>query len=274
MEFIETVEKGESMMKGDMNRDEFIEWLQSPEFILSIVIIAAAFICWKVIKKALMKYDSKKGLNKYKFTISILKGLFIAVIAVFVLEINGVNVSTLVAGFGVASVVVAFSLQDILKDTIMGLHIMSDEYFKVGDVVSFDGIEGVVESFTLRTTKIRSIINDDLFIVSNREIEKITRRSGLCDIDVPLPYSEDPDDMHKLMEKIADRVSSMEGIEKAEYKGTQAFNDSSISYKLRFFCDPAKKPQYRRNVLIVIQDELKKAGVSIPFNQLDVHRID
>ena len=64
---------------------------------------------------------------------------------------------------------------------------------------------------------------------------------------------------------------NVEGIDCCEYKGTQAFADSAVIYKLRFFCSPENKPQLNRDAHRIIQDGLEEANIQIPYNQLDIH---
>lgn len=75
--------------------------------------------------------------------------------ALTVLQIYHINVTSLVAGLGLASAIVGLALQDVLKDSIMGVHLLSDYFFEVGDVVRYGDYEGVVISFYGKTPIIR-----------------------------------------------------------------------------------------------------------------------
>ena len=48
-------------------------------------------------------------------------------------------------------------LQDALKDIIMGCNIILDNYFVVGDIVTYNGFTGEVVEFGLKNTKISPI---------------------------------------------------------------------------------------------------------------------
>lgn len=67
--------------------------------------------------------------------------------------------ATLLAGLGIAGVVVAFGAQAILRDVLAGFFIVFENQYAVGDVVRIrlSGFEvvGVVEEFSLRFTKVR-----------------------------------------------------------------------------------------------------------------------
>lgn len=76
----------------------------------------------------------------------------------------------------------------------MGLHIMSDRFFSVGDVVKYRDIEGVVIGFTMKSTTIRCIDDRSITTVCNRNISEITRlpKPAQVDIDLPVSYDEEP----------------------------------------------------------------------------------
>ena len=58
--------------------------------------------------------------------------IFYIIATLFVLQLLGFNVSSVIAGVGIVSAIVGLSLQDALKDIIMGFNIIIDSYFSVG----------------------------------------------------------------------------------------------------------------------------------------------
>lgn len=232
---------------------------------ISVAIVLAAVILWRIYKKACAKYLT--GMDKEKHTIfrvliDILKYVVIVGILLLILQINGVNVSSAIAGLGIASAIVGLALQDVLKDVIMGINIVTENFFSVGDVVEYQEIEGVVTKLTLRTTKIQSIVDQSVTTVCNRNISEIKKCSSQVDIDIPLSYDEDVRKVHTVMQKISEKIAAIDGIERSIYKGTESFDESAVIYKMRFFCPPEKKPDLRRSALTVIQDELLLANLS------------
>lgn len=256
------------------------KWITSPRILLSAALTVGAFALWLAVSKAHKHYVSAGKAKGEKATVvRVISGVFRSVILIgallIVLQINGVNVSSAVAGLGLLSAIVGLALQDALKDIIMGVHIISDRFFSVGDVVKYRDIEGVVIAFTIRTTTIRDIYDQTVTTVCNRNISEITKmpESAQVDIDLPLSYSENTAKIHALLQKICKQIDGLDGIERCVYKGTQEFSSSAVIYKIRFFCPPEDKPERTRDALRLIQDGLDAADVHIPFNQLDVHTI-
>ncbi len=73
-----------------------------------------------------------------------------------ILELWGVRVAPIIAGFGLVGVAVALGAQDLFRNLISGALILTEKRFRVGDWIKVDGVvEGTVEAISLRSTKVR-----------------------------------------------------------------------------------------------------------------------
>jgi small conductance mechanosensitive channel len=82
--------------------------------------------------------------------------IIIVIVALFaVLNAFGVNLAPLLAGAGLAGVILGFGAQNMLRDLISGGFMVSEDQFGVGDVVDTGVVTGTVESLTLRVTRLR-----------------------------------------------------------------------------------------------------------------------
>ena len=255
---------------------KIVEYLKTPEFWVSVAIVILAVILWQVLKRLKKKWIEKNnGLTTASNVVfDIIRFLFFFILVVLLLQINGINVSALITGLGVFSVIIGLALQDYLKDIIMGVHILGDKFFNVGDVVRYKDMEGVVVAFNVRTTKLRLVHYNEIVTISNRNITEITVLSDMFDLDVDLPYYIDSDLIHKTLEELTQRISRIEGITKTAYKGTERFNDSSITYRIRYWTPPdSRRFDIRRKAVRIIQDGLKEAGIPFPYNHLDVELV-
>lgn len=258
--------------------DEIIKYITLPKIILTAIIIIAALIIGIFLKYAFKKVKDKSSLNDdqksfsaFMVTYDILRIILVVVAVILVLQVNGVNVTSFVAGLGLLSAVIGLALQDSLKDIFMGFIIMIDKFYRVGDAVHYDGKDGIVISFNVRTTKIQFLDDQSIHSVANRNISEITKLTHLVDIDLPLPYEEDTKKVYETLSEISKQIAELDGVEGCTFKGTQDFSDSAIIYKIRFFCDPKNRPDIRRAVLKLIQDELNKSDIKIPYQQVDIH---
>jgi MscS family membrane protein len=82
--------------------------------------------------------------------------LFVALGAATILELWGIAVAPILAGFGLFGVAVALGAQDLFKNLISGILILSERRFQRGDWIRVDGVvEGTVESIGFRSTLVR-----------------------------------------------------------------------------------------------------------------------
>lgn len=95
---------------------------------------------------------------------------FIYIIAGFIIVSElGYNLSGLIAGLGLGSVVIALAVQDIAKNILAGFSIITDKPFSIGDFISIDTYVGTVEDISFKSTRIRNLDNQ-LVIVPNSQI--------------------------------------------------------------------------------------------------------
>ncbi|MBQ7254796.1 MAG: mechanosensitive ion channel family protein [Oscillospiraceae bacterium] len=261
------------------------ELLQSMErtalnrVILSVLIVVAAFVLWRIVHYSVKKMNEKRGRDgltgnagtAVSVIYSIARALLFAVVLLWVLQINGVNVTSMVAGLGIAGAIVGLALQDLLKDIIMGVQIVADDFYKVGDVIVYGDVTGQVISFNLRSTKIRNIDDASIVTISNRNISDTRKLSNLFLLDVPLPYEADYRHVHETLETIAAQIAGVEGVERCEYKGTQRFDGSAIIYRINLYCPPERKWHIWRAAHKLLQEGLEAADLHIPYQQIDIH---
>ena len=265
-----------------MNIMEFIDknpWINNIFYSLIAVVVAIiiySFFQYLFVKKLKnKKYHFLKGKisNTYiKLFKSINRYLFIIVLIFILLKINGVNITAMVTGVGVFGIIFGFTIQDALKDVIKGFDIITDSYYKVGDVVRIDKYTGVVMDIGIKTTKIEDIFEKNIISISNRNIEKVEVLSHMINIDIPLPYDLELKDAEKTIKYIMDNISKIENIENVEYRGVNDFAESSIKYQIKVYTAPINKTQGRRDALTCILKCLEEKNIHIPFNQIDIHQ--
>lgn len=247
----------------------------------SIIVIIISFIIYKAITRILVKSGEKnvfKGMksNKSKTYLKMLKSIirytFLIITILVLLEINGINVGSMLAGVGIASVILGFAIQDLLKDIIKGIDIISDKYFQVGDVVRYKEIEGKVISIGIKTTKIENLKDTSIISISNRNIEQVEVASNLIYINIPMPYEISVEKAETAINDIILEISQNNNVNDCKYKGINELADSSINYSIEINCNPIYKLQVRRDALRSILLELDKSGIKVPYRQIDIHQ--
>jgi small conductance mechanosensitive channel len=108
------------------------------------------------------------------------------------------NVTSLLAGLGIAGFTLGFALQDVAKNFIAGLLLLLQQPFEVGDVIDVSGYTGTVVDISLRTTDIRTadglsvtIPNGDVFVSAITNYSRTPERR--VEIEAGVAYEADPE---------------------------------------------------------------------------------
>lgn len=271
----------------DADEQNISGFVESPltDFIVNAIAIAfvvgITILLLYLLQKGFKKYSIKEenGIPKERKTMmrvisSIVRFAILIIAAVIILSILGVNVSGAVTALGIAGACGALAVQDVLKDLIQGINIVTGKYYAIGDNLDVNGEFYKVLEITMRNTKLLWLKdNSSIVTMGNRLVESATKLPAdyMMDLSVPLSYNADVDLVDETLKKAADRIEALPAVVSCIYKGTAAFQDSSINYLVRVYCSPEDSYEMRRQSLRIIFDEVIKAGLSIPFPQMDVH---
>ena len=145
------------------------------------------------IKKVNERSNKDLDDNSIKILIRVIKAL-IYIVAIFLIFAElGYDLSGLITGLGLGSIVVSLAAQDTIKNLLGGILIFIDKPFQVGDYIIFGTYEGTVEDMTFRSTRIRTLDNSIVQIpnslVSSESLENISsisRRRYKLDLQLVL----------------------------------------------------------------------------------------
>ena len=261
---------------------KILDFLSKKEVYGTLIILATTYFLYNLIIHILDKIEvkSKDELErKRKVTTivllkNIIKYILIILMVIGLLNLYGVNTTSLIAGLGIVGVTLAFGLQEALKDIISGLGIMFDNYFVVGDIVEYNGFIGTVTEFGLKSTKIKKYTGEVL-IIANRNIDRVinlSQEKGNVVLKIPTAYEEKIEKVEKVLKDTLDKIKELnQDIKEVEYLGIDELSSSSILYAVRFTCTRGTQWALKREVLKEIKLAYDKNKIKIPYNQLEVH---
>ena len=147
---------------------------------------------------------------------------FIGSVAVLVYGANDLGLPALgvAAGLGVGSVALALASQSTVENLFGGVSIFADRPFRVGDLIRFDGLNGIVESIGPRSTRIRAP-DGTLTTVPNADIAKAhvnnlsVRNSFLFEHRVNLPSGANATQITALLAMFRKLLEEHPAIEKS-----------------------------------------------------------
>lgn len=128
-------------------------------------------------------------------------------VTVFIIYLIGqfIDLKGLLAGAGIIGVIIGFAAQQMLKDILLGVTRLSDNEFRVGNFVTFNGTSsGTVEEIGVRFMQIREW-SGKLLTIPHGEIRTIQNynKGRMRVIErVTVSYEEDPRRMERLLEEV------------------------------------------------------------------------
>ncbi len=135
----------------------------------SYQILISLNVTWfvsKLITGLIEEYWSEKALEKRKKSIDIrLVPIFRRIILTVIWSIGvvmalnniGLDVKTLLGALGVGGLAAALAAQDTIKNVFGGFTLLTDQPFRIGDMVIVDNFQGTIEDIGLRSTRIRTL---------------------------------------------------------------------------------------------------------------------
>lgn len=228
----------------------------------------------KIITSGKNEFEKKKRRTIVNMISNVFKYAVFILAIFFILDLYGVDTKALIASLGVLGAVLGLALQDTVKDLISGVTIIMDNYYVVGDTVTYNDFTGQVISLGLKTTKIKKYTGEVL-IIANRNINEvinISQKTANATIDIPTAYEEDTKKVEKVIDKIVEEIKTIPGVKKeSKYLGISELSDSSVNYMINIVCNQENQWQIKRDALRIIKLWYDKENLKIPYQQIEVH---
>lgn len=220
-------------------------------------------------------YDQKKKRTIIDLVSNIFKYIIIVIVVVIILEAYGIDTKSIIAGLGVLSAVIGLAFQDTLKDLIGGICIILENYYVVGDMVTYGDFTGEVIELGLKSTKIKKYTGE-ILIIANRNVNQIINMSQAKQnvyLELNVAYEEPTEKVEATIAKILPELEKINYTIKksASYLGVSSLGDSSVVYLIKIDCQPDKQWQVKRDALKVVKNAFEKDNIKIPYPQIEVH---
>ncbi len=197
--------------------------------------------------------------------------LFIVIFVIAVLMVLsslGIEIGPLIAGAGVVGVAVGFGAQTLVKDVISGMFYLLDDAFRVGEYIQSGSYKGTVESFSLRSVKLRHH-RGPLYTVPFGELGAVQNMSRDWVIDkltIGITYDSDLDKARKLIKEVgktlaADPEFAPHILEPMKMQGVEQFGDYAIQIRVKMMTKPGEQFTIRRKALAMIRQAFNQNGI-------------
>jgi small-conductance mechanosensitive channel len=188
-----------------------------------------------------------------------------AIVTMQFLAAVGVNLAPLLASAGVAGVAIGLAAQNIVRDMLNGILILLEDQFNVGETIKIAGVQGVVESMTLRKTILRDG-DGTVYVVPNSQITTVANQSvdfSVATVNVSVDFSAHPDKVMEMLKQIAMDVRNSDDykalfIADPQVLGVDAVKGSElifpVVFKTRATQQYAPVREFKRRVRLALEE--------------------
>ena len=228
----------------------------------------------RLLIKAMDKVEYDESLEKF---ISSLIVVSLRIILFIVILGNlGVETTSFAAVLAAAGLAIGLALQGSLSNFAGGVLILIFKPYKTGDFIAAQGEMGVVKQIEIFTTKLNTTDNKEVILpngaVSNGNITNYSsEKKRRVDITMGVSYDADIKQTKELLMKVlTDNKKVLSDPEPMIVLGELA--DSSVNFYLRPWALGDDYWDVYFEVMESCKIELDKAGIEIPFPQMDIYK--
>ena len=203
--------------------------------------------------------------------------VFIVIIGgiLIIQNLTGVKIGALLASLGIGGIAVALAAKDSIANFFGTLTILFDKPFQIGERITIDKFDGVVEDVGFRSTRIRTLTGHLVTIpnekVVSSGVENIGKRPHIRWLtNITITYDTPPDKVEKAVSIIKEILDDHEGMHpefppRVFFNG---FNDWSLNITLFAWYHPANywdMQEWQQRTCLEILRRFNDEGIDFAF---------
>ena len=270
-----------------------INFVQLPPVIITVFSYATPIIVVFIIVRSLQQFvnygiqkvtkekDPENGGSIANIVGRISKGLLWSLAFLYIITLFGYDITTIVASFGVAGVVLAFGLQHVLSDIFASFSIFFDKPFNIGDFIIVGDNLGVVKKVGMRSTRIQSLWGQEI-VIPNQELtsaqihnyKKMEKRR--IQFKYGLIYDTSSEKLEKALEITKQVISSIELVDfdRVHFK---EYGDFSLNFEVVYYVNTSDYNKYMDiqqeiNLKLKKQFETEKIEFAYPTQTVIINK--
>ncbi|WP_297280751.1 mechanosensitive ion channel family protein [uncultured Anaerococcus sp.] len=253
------------------------------EFIKDIILIIIILILGKILLEVLSQLITKSFVNKMdvggyrkvrietlsKNLYTVIRFIVGFIVLMIILDMLGINTRSIIATAGIGGIAIAFGAQTLVKDIVIGIIIIVDDTYRVGDWIKAAGVEGTVETLGMRQTKIRDY-DGSLHTIPNSQIGAVQNMNKgpikfECDIylSYDVPYYEVADIIRSVSKRLRQEDDLKKYIvEDVRFFGVMEIRESSYMVRTTGLAVPGHQWELGRRERKLIVDEIYNRDIN------------
>lgn len=265
----------------------FHQWFEHDGVSIVFVLIGAAILFygggWLItfLTRQLVKGKSrtlpKKDMEKRANTLTALTGnvwrtaiAIVAVISILKIIFPKLDLSPLFASAGIVGVAVAFGSQTLVKDLLTGIFIISENQYRLGDVVEINGAEGKVEHIGTRSTIVRDFDGNVHYIPNGSIVHVVNKTMGYSRVNftLSLKNASDLDKAISVINQVGDELAVDKDWKKhiitaPQFSAVDTFSGSSVDVSIVGKVQPSDQWRVTAEMRRRLLEEFDKSDIAL-----------
>ncbi|MFQ3251072.1 MAG: small-conductance mechanosensitive channel [Glaciecola sp.] len=253
------------------------------------VLVFGGFLFWlgrvsSSFGKAVIKRQESLDIPTKEVFSKLFEVTLFCIIVLLLLNVMGINLTTLAVFGGAVGVGIGLGLQSIASNFISGIIILLDRSLTVGDFVELgDGQKGFVREFKMRYAVLETYDGKDILVPNEKFISDFLVNWTHKDpkqryrVDFSVPYATDVRSMVEFIKvAVSEHPQVISGdevpLEERPDCEIDSFGDSGINMFVEFWMVGVDDGKNRvgGDLMLTILETLKENGIEIPFPQREV----
>ena len=240
-----------------------------------VLVIGLWVIKWAVKAVDAMMTRSNTDDSLRPFLRSLLGSLLKVMLAIVVLGMLGIEMTSFIALLGAAGLAVGMALSGTFQNFAGGVMILIFKPFKVGDFIDAQGYMGVVKEIQIFVTILTTGDNKTIIIpnggLSNSSMVNFsTQENRRVDWSFGIGYGDDLDKAKGIIQKLIDADERILK-EPASLIVLGELADSSVNITVRAWANASDYWGIFFDMNEKVYHAFNNGGINIPFPQMDVH---
>ena len=171
-----------------------------------------------------------------------------------------------------ATLAVGFAMQDVLKNFVAGVFIYTDEPFRTGDWIEWEGNSGYIEDLSLRVSRVRTFDNEHLTVPNSQLTDGVIKnydKNRKLRVKFTFRISFE-DDIDEATDIIVEEARKVEGILDDPEPSVRLIeiNDASFGLQSRIWIEEPGQSDFlgiRGRFVQGVTERFDAEGITIPY---------
>lgn len=270
--------------------DMIFDWLKHHGVDIIVIVVIGTIFYYvgtlavrKIIRRAVQTRGrtwNRKDIEKRQNT---LVGLFVnvwkalvvvtTVLIIFRTLLPDISLAPIFASAGIVGIGIGFGSQSLVKDFLSGIFIISENQYRVGDIVDLEGAAGTVERIGVRSTVLRDP-DGNVHYVPNGMVQHVINKTmgySMARFSIAVAPSSDLDQVIAIVNKVGEALANDPAwknkiIEAPAFLSVGDFTASSVSVLISGKTQPSDQwsvaSEMRRHIFAAFEENSIELGLN------------